>query len=89
MRRALLAALALAACAAPAEPRTTRFTVGGMVCHSCEQGICAEVQKLDGVLGCTADHVAGSAEIRHDPAKAPPEAIAAAITKLGYTAAPQ
>lgn len=89
MRRALAALLALAACAAPAEPRTTTFTVGGMVCHSCEEGICAAVKKLDGVLECKADHAAGAAEVRHDPSRATPEAIAAAISRLGYTASPR
>lgn len=93
MRRALallLAAACAPACAPPAaEPRTTRFTVGGMVCHSCEEGICAAVKKLDGVLECKADHAAGAAEVRHDPARATPEAIAAKISALGYTAAPQ
>ncbi|WP_434423984.1 heavy-metal-associated domain-containing protein [Nannocystis pusilla] len=86
-----IAALVLAfaaACAAPPEPRNTRFIVGGMVCHSCEEGICAAVRKLDGVEACTADHAAGTAEVRHDPARAPASAIADTITKLGYTAAP-
>lgn len=91
MRRALalLLAAAAATCTPPAEPRTTTFTVGGMVCHSCEEGICAAVKKLDGVLECKADHAAGAAEVRHDPARATPEAIAAKISALGYTAAPQ
>lgn len=86
---ALSLSLALVgACAADPQPRTTRFDVGGMVCDSCEEGICAAVRKLDGVLECSADHEAGAAEVRHDPARAPAEAIAAAISRLGYTAAP-
>ena len=92
MRRALALLLALScalSCAPPAEPRTTTFEVGGMVCHSCEEGICAAVKKLDGVLECKADHAAGAAEVRHDPARATPEAIAAKISALGYTAAAQ
>lgn len=89
MRRvaALVLTLAAAACAGEPQVRTTRFNVGGMVCHSCEEGICASVRKLDGVLDCSADFKAGAAEIRHDPARAPADAIAGAITKLGYTAA--
>jgi copper chaperone CopZ len=86
MRALLLALLAAAACAAPPEPVTTRLTVGGMVCDSCEQGICAAVGKLDGVTACAADHAAGAVEVKHDP-RTPPETIAAAITRLGYTAA--
>lgn len=88
MRRIAALALSLAAaCAGEPEVRTTRFAVGGMVCHSCEEGICAAVKKLDGVLACAADHAAGAAEVQHDPARAPAEAIAATISGLGYTAA--
>lgn len=89
MRRALVALALAAACSAPAQPRTTEFSVVGMVCGSCEQAICAEVQKLEGVEACAADHAAGAASVRHDPERAPAAAIAAAIAKLGYTAAPR
>lgn len=89
MRRIAALTLALVgACAAEPQPRTTRFEVGGMVCASCEEGICAAVKKLDGVLECAADHKAGAANVRHDPARAPAAEIAAAIARLGYTAAP-
>ena len=88
MRRIAAIALALAACAGEPELRTTRFAVSGMVCESCEQAICGRVGKLDGVHSCKADHAASAAEVEHDPARAPAEAIAAAITSLGYTAAP-
>lgn len=89
MRRiAALALVLAAACGQQPQLRTTRFTVGGMVCDSCEEAICAQVAKIEGVTGCTADHAAGAAEVRHDPARVPAEAIAAAISSLGYTAAP-
>ncbi|MBZ5709466.1 heavy-metal-associated domain-containing protein [Nannocystis pusilla] len=89
MRRVAALVLTLAAaCAGEPQVRTTRFSVGGMVCHSCEEGICASVRKLDGVLECTADFKAGAAEVRHDPARVPAAEIAGAITKLGYTASP-
>jgi copper chaperone CopZ len=87
-RIAALVLTLLAACAGEPEVRTTRFAVGGMVCHSCEEGICAAVRKLDGVEACSADHAAGAAEVRHDPARAPAAAIAETITKIGYTATP-
>lgn len=89
MRRIAALVLALAAaCGGEPQLRTTRFTVSGMVCDSCEEAICVRVGKLEGVVGCTADHAAGAAEVRHDPARATPEQIAAAIAGLGYTAAP-
>lgn len=80
---------AAAACAAPPEPTTSQFAVGGMVCRSCEEGICAAVEKLDGVTGCAADHAAGAAEVRHDARRVTAQQIAATIEKLGYTAAPK
>lgn len=83
---ALMTAAAALACGRP--PRaliTTTLRVEGMVCDSCEQAIAAEVGKLPGVESCTADHVAKSAVVRHDPAEASADAIAAAIEKLGYT----
>jgi Cu+-exporting ATPase len=88
MRRIAVLALALAACGAEPQVRTTRFAVDGMVCDSCEEAICARVGKLEGVVACAADHAAGAAEVRHDPARAPVASIAAAIASLGYTAAP-
>ncbi len=88
-RDALLAlAVAAASLACEREPRamvTTTLHVEGMVCDSCEQAIAAEVAKLPGVESCEADHVAKSAVVRHDPAEASVDAIAAAIEKLGYT----
>ncbi|MEZ4451414.1 MAG: heavy-metal-associated domain-containing protein [Nannocystaceae bacterium] len=68
-----------------ADLTTTTIRVEGMVCDSCEGAIKAEVEKLDGVASCVADHEAKSAIVRHDPARASVDAIAAAIEKLGYT----
>lgn len=70
---------------AEAELKTTTLHVEGMVCDSCEGAIKAEVEKLDGVASCVADHEAKSATIRHDPGRASVDAVAAAIEKLGYT----
>ena len=89
MRRLAATVFALlAACTGEPEIRTTRLEVGGMVCGSCEEAICARVSKLDGVSACAADHAAGTAEVQHDPARTSPEAIAAAIAGIGYTVAP-
>lgn len=81
--------LAGAACGpaptAEAALTTTTLRVEGMVCDSCEGAIQAALEKLDGVASAAVDHEAKSATIRHDPARASTEAIAAAIEKLGYT----
>lgn len=70
---------------AEADLKTTTLRVEGMVCDSCEGAIQAEVEKLEGVVSAAVDHQAKSATIRHDPSRAPVDAIAAAIEKLGYT----
>jgi copper chaperone CopZ len=81
------------ACNPPAAATTAATTVlelkvGGMHCEPCAAAITAAVQKLDGVQSCSVDHVAGTAVVRHDPARADAAAIVAAITRLGYTATP-
>ncbi len=80
------------ACSPPAAPAerervTTQLQVGGMVCASCSEAITAAIAKLDGVQTVHVDHASGHATIYHDPARAPREALVAAVTALGYTVA--
>ena len=76
------------ACSPAADPVTVELQVGGMVCESCSEAITAAVTRLDGVLACEVDHATGRAVVRHDPARTDRAAIAAAITRLGYTVTP-
>ena len=77
-----------AACApAPAADATTELQIDGMVCASCSEAITAALRKLPGVHEVRVDHVTGAAVIRHD-ARSDRAALVAAVTALGYTAAP-
>jgi copper ion binding protein len=87
----LLVVLSLIACAPPAaqppaaaEPTTLTLEVSGMTCAGCEQSIAASVKKIDGVREVTADHKAGKAVVKFDPARARAADIRHAIEKAGY-----
>ncbi len=62
------------------------FDVEGMTCASCEVSIKVALKKIEGVAEVTADAEAGRAGATFDPERTDPVALAAAITKLGYTA---
>ena len=77
------------ACTPAAASVTSELQIGGMVCASCSEAITFALTKLDGVESVTIDHTTGHAKVRHDPARAPREAIVRVITDLGYTATPR
>lgn len=84
-----LAILAAAGCAkAPEGPvvKVSEFDVEGMTCSHCERAIQTTVGMIDGVETVQASHTAKKAVVRYDAAKVKPEAIRAAIEKLGYKA---
>ena len=70
------------------EPAVAAFAVSGMHCASCGMLIDEAVEELDGVASCTTDVRRGRTTVRLDPGRATTEAVAAAITAAGYTAAP-
>ena len=72
---------------APTELVSVQLVVDGMHCESCSEAITAEVRRLDGVAGCTVDHVSGSASVQYDPKRVKPPQMVAAIDRLGYEAA--
>lgn len=72
--------------ASVAQPQSQRmrFPVSGMVCEGCENSIRGAVEKLEGVVACTASHTAQEAVIDYDPTKISPERLSETIAKLGY-----
>jgi len=64
----------------------SEFDVEGMTCGHCERAIQTTVGMMDGVETVQASHTEKKAVVRYDAAKVKPEAIVAAIEKLGYTA---
>jgi copper chaperone CopZ len=65
---------------------TSTFRVTGMTCGGCEVGVEKVVKKLEGVEEVTASYGDKQAVVSYDPAKVTPQAIIAAIEKLGYQA---
>ncbi|MCU0231973.1 MAG: copper ion binding protein [Acidobacteria bacterium] len=95
----LAVALAAAGCGSQSQPaggagtkaegpivKVSEFDVEGMTCGHCERAIQTTVGMMDGVETVQASHTEKKAVVRYDAAKVKPEAIVAAIEKLGYTA---
>jgi len=65
------------------------LNVQSMTCESCEVTIRVAAQKLDGVESVEVSLDTRSATVRYDPTKITADAIANAITDLGYPASVQ
>jgi copper chaperone len=61
--------------------------IDGMHCDGCVRRVTAALQKVDGVE-VKAVRV-GAAEVSFDEGKTAPEAIASAVTKIGFAATPE
>lgn len=83
---ALVLAAGAAGCNKPTVEKAT-LAVQGMTCSSCEQGIEAEVGRLEGVRSVQASHTAKTARVEFDSSKVTLETIIETINKLGYKAA--
>ena len=89
MRRwlpSLVAAAWLALPALGAEPRTAVLQVQGMNCALCPITIRKALERVPGVVKARVDYEAGRAEVRYDPDKVSPEALAKAVTDAGFSA---
>ena len=60
------------------------LTVSGMSCMGCVNSVKKLVGALPGVSGVEVDLASGRVDVAHDPARATPEAIRAAIEGGGY-----
>ena len=67
---------------------TSHFRVEGMTCVSCEYAVKAAVERLDGIARVEASTADSQATVSYDSSTVTQEAIAAAITKLGYQTVP-
>lgn len=62
------------------------LNVSGMHCGACAARVEKTAKKIDGVKGATVSQPKGVAEIKYDPAKTTPDAIAKIITdQTGFT----
>ncbi len=64
------------------------FAVGGMTCASCSALIEKALPETDGVVSASVNLATEKLVARFDPSKVDAAAIAAAVSKLGYTATP-
>jgi len=80
----VVAVVTLAACSDP-KPVRTVFSVDGMHCESCSSAITTSLEKTDGVIEASADHVEGTADVVYDPREVEVEALKAEIEELGFT----
>lgn len=72
---------------APVSTQTTQtsLSIEGMTCASCETSIKIALSKLDGVSSIEVSYDTKSATVLHDPALTSAQALADAVTGLGYT----
>ncbi|WP_125100413.1 heavy-metal-associated domain-containing protein [Leucobacter chromiireducens] len=65
---------------------TSNFTVTGMTCGHCEMSVREEVEAITGVTGVEVSSKTGALSVETDGTVSD-EAITAAVTEAGYTAA--
>lgn len=69
-----------------ATPTTADFQVTGMTCGHCEMSVREELEELAGVSGITVSAQTGTLRVETDGTVSD-EAITAAVTEAGYSAA--
>lgn len=63
-----------------------RLTITGMTCDHCRSKVEAALKEVSGVYGVYVDLEGGAAEVDYNDSRAKPEAMAAAVDKVGYGA---
>jgi copper chaperone CopZ len=69
--------------------REMQLQVEGMTCGSCVRHVTEALRGVDGVAAVQVDRDHDRVLVRHDPARATPEALVAALDRAGYPARPQ
>jgi len=67
-------------------PQSLQLSIDGMHCGGCVARVTSTLKKLDGVE--VLEVQVGSARVEFDAARTAPEAIAAAIEKIGFPTKP-
>ena len=77
----------ISAPSAPVSAQTTQtsLSIEGMTCASCETSIKIALSKLEGVSSVEVSYDTKSATVQHDPTLTSAQALADAITNLGYS----
>ncbi len=82
----VLVLLMLASPALAGEPRTAVLDVAGMTCSLCPITVRKALERVPGVLEAKADYATRRAEAKYDPDRTSPQALAAAVNEVGFTA---
>lgn len=83
---ASLLAAALSLGTRAGEPRQVALDVPSMNCALCPISVRKALERVPGVIEAKADFATKSAQVRFDPDRTAPEALAAAVTAAGYPA---
>ncbi len=81
-----IAAAAALSAAAAGPPRTATLEVQQMTCATCPLTVQQVLKRQPGVVEARAEMKTATAQVRLDPAKNTPEALARAVTEAGYPA---
>ena len=67
--------------------QTLNMAIRGMTCGNCARGVERTLSATEGVAKATVDLQGATATVQYDGGKVTPEALAAAVRKLGYEVA--
>ena len=76
------------AAAHAAEEKKATLEIKGMTCASCAIAVKTALKKVDGFKSVEVAVQEGRAVVTYDPTRTDPEALVAAVTKLGYQSRP-
>jgi len=82
--RRLLALLALSGSALAGEPAVAVLDVSGMTCSLCPISVRKALERVPGVIDAKADYATKRAEVKYDPDKTSPRALAGAVSNAGF-----
>jgi len=82
--RRLLALLALSGSALAGEPAVAVLDVSGMTCSLCPISVRKALERVPGVIEAKADYESKRADVKYDPDKTSPQALADAVSNAGF-----
>lgn len=80
---------AIATAQAATEESTCVLEIKGMTCASCGVAVKTALKKVEGFRSAKVSQKEGTAVVTYDPAKTSPQALADAVSKIGYAATPK
>jgi mercuric ion binding protein len=69
-----------------AEPKIVTLDVPSMYCSLCDISVRKALERVPGVVAAKADNVSKRADVKYDPDKVSPDALAKALGNAGFPA---